>query len=64
MARHIPALLSHLALLFLPMTVGIMVSYTLLDGYWPAVIIAIVVSTLLSLLVGVLVFWNMDKQHS
>ncbi|AHG64811.1 CidA/LrgA family protein [Advenella mimigardefordensis] len=63
MARHIPTLLSHLALLFLPATVGSMVSYKLLDGYWPAVITAVIVSTALSLLAGVLVFRYADKQH-
>ncbi|RZT99638.1 putative effector of murein hydrolase LrgA (UPF0299 family) [Advenella incenata] len=63
MARHIPALLSHLALLFLPATVGIMVSYRLLDGYWPAVITAVIVSTVLSLLAGILVFRYADKQR-
>jgi len=63
MAGHIPALLSHLALLFLPATVGIMVSYKLLDGYWPAVITAVIVSTILSLLAGILVFRYADKQH-
>ncbi len=63
MARHIPALLSHLALLFLPATVGLMVSYKLLDGYWPAVITAVIVSTLLSLLTGILVFRYADRQR-
>ena len=63
MARHIPALLSHLALLFLPATVGIMVSYRLLDGYWPAVITAVIVSTVLSLVAGVLVFRYADKHR-
>ncbi len=64
LAQHIPALLSHLALLFLPATVGIMVSYRLLEGYWPAVITAIIVSTLLSLVTGVLVFRYADRSRS
>lgn len=63
MATHIPPLLAHLALLFLPATTGIMVSYTLLQGYWPAVIIAVIVSTLLSLITGVLVFRYADRRR-
>ncbi len=63
MAKHVPPLLSHLTLLFLPATVGIMASYTLLEGYWTAIIIAIAASTLLSLLVGVAVFRLVDKRR-
>lgn len=42
-------LLRHLALLFVPAGVGIIVSAHSVQGHWPAVICAILVSTLLTL---------------
>ncbi len=63
MAKHIPPLLSHLALLFLPATAGIMVSYTLLDGYWPAVIVAVIVSTVLSLVLSAVIFRHAQRDR-
>ena len=48
-------LLRHLALLFVPAGVGIIVSAHNVQGHWPAVICAILVSTLLTLVVTALV---------
>ena len=44
-------LLRHLALLFVPAGVGIMVSASSLDGHWIAVVCSVLVSTVLTLAV-------------
>lgn len=49
------ALLQHLSLLFVPAGVGIVVAAATLQGQWPAIIGAVVVSTLLTLAVTALV---------
>lgn len=53
----IPAeqLLRSMMIMFIPVCVGIMTSYTLLKGQWLAVVIAIAVSTILAMVVGALV---------
>ena len=48
-------LLRHLALLFVPAGVGISVSAHSVEGQWPAVICAVLVSTTLTLVVTALV---------
>lgn len=48
-------LLSHLALLFVPAGVGVIVHAERLSGIWPAVLVALIVSTLLAVAVTALV---------
>jgi holin-like protein len=49
------ALLQHLSLLFVPAGVGIFVAATSVQGRWPAIVAAVIVSTLLTLAVTALV---------
>ncbi|MGH1358101.1 MAG: CidA/LrgA family protein [Burkholderiaceae bacterium] len=44
-------LLSHLSLLFVPAGVGVMLHFRLLGNDWPAVVVALVVSTLATIVV-------------
>ncbi len=53
-------LLNHLSLLFVPAGVGIMVHFSLLENDWLALSVALVCSTVLTIVVtaGVMVFFN------
>lgn len=44
-------LLRHLSLLFVPAGVGIVVSASSISGYWPAIVVSMIASTLLALAV-------------
>lgn len=48
-------LLSHLALLFVPAGVGVIVHAERLSGIWPTILVALIVSTLLAVAVTALV---------
>jgi holin-like protein len=48
-------LLRHLSLLFVPAGVGIVVAAASVQGYWLAIVVALVVSTLLTMAVSALV---------
>lgn len=48
-------LLKSMMIMFIPVCVGIMTSYTLLKGQWLALVLGIVVSTVLAMAVGALV---------
>jgi holin-like protein len=56
-------LLRHLSLLFVPAGVGIMVAAGSVQGYWLAIIVALVVSTLLTLAVTALVLQALWKRR-
>lgn len=49
-------LLRHLALLYVPAGVGLMVHLELISEYWLAILVALLVSTFITLLVTALVF--------
>lgn len=55
-------LLQHLSLLFVPAGVGVMLHLTLLGDQWPAVGLALLASTVLTLLVvGALMTWTVRR---
>ena len=49
-------LLQHLSLLFVPAGVGVMLHAARIQAEWPAIVAALVVSTLLTIAVSALVF--------
>lgn len=63
--HHIAAaseqLLKSMMVMFIPVCVGIMTSYTLLKGQWLALVVAIVISTVLAMAVGALVMHKVMK---
>lgn len=64
--HHIAAsseqLLRSMMIMFIPVCVGIMTSYTLLKGQWLALVAAIVISTVLAMAVGALVMQKVMKR--
>ncbi|MFV9475331.1 CidA/LrgA family protein [Advenella sp. RU8] len=64
--QHIAAsaeqLLKSMMIMFIPVCVGIMTSYTLLKGQWLALVAGIVVSTVLAMAVGALVMQTVMKR--
>jgi putative effector of murein hydrolase LrgA (UPF0299 family) len=52
MAQVANGLLAHLSLLFVPAGVGVILHLSRIEAEWPAIIVALVVSTWLALLVG------------
>jgi putative effector of murein hydrolase LrgA (UPF0299 family) len=55
-------LLRHLSLLFVPAGVGIVVAAANVSGYWLAIVVAVVVSTLLTLAVTALVLQALTRR--
>jgi len=66
LSHHIAApaekLLKSMMIMFIPVCVGIMTSYTLLKGQWLALVVAIVISTVLAMVVGALVMQKVMKR--
>ena len=56
MQPHISKLLRHLSLFFVPAGVGVMVHTSLLFAQWPIILIAIIISTVLTLAVTAITF--------
>lgn len=56
-------LLRHLSLLFVPAGVGIMVSASVLQGHWLAVLVSVIASTVLTLGVTALVMRALSRQE-
>lgn len=54
-------LLRHLALLYVPAGVGLMVHLEMISEYWMAILVALLLSTFLTLLVTALVFKLLGK---
>lgn len=54
-------LLRHLALLYVPAGVGLMVHLEMISQYWLAILVALLVSTFVTMLVTVLVFRLLGK---
>jgi len=58
------ALLKHLALLFVPAGVGLMVHFSLLKADWLAILVALIVSTALTIIVtGIILNRSAKKLH-
>lgn len=54
-------LLRHLALLYVPAGVGLMVHLDMISQYWLAILVALLVSTFVTMLITVLVFRLLGK---
>lgn len=57
-------LLRHLALLYVPAGVGLMVHLEMISQYWLAILVALFVSTFITMLVTVLVFRLVGKLNN
>lgn len=58
------AMLQHLSLLFIPAGVGIMVSVSQVGDHWLAIVVAMVVSTLLTMIVTAISFAYFQRWHT
>ncbi len=64
MAQTTDVLLNHLSLLFVPAGVGVMLHFRLLEENWLAVSIALVVSTLVTIIVTALMMKWLSKANA